>query len=42
MQCLEHRKANVKAIINPEPFEPAMWAIATVLCAAIVSFGWLS
>jgi hypothetical protein len=42
MQRLGHRKPRVKAIASPEPFEPAMWAIATALCAAIISFGWLN
>jgi hypothetical protein len=34
MQRTGHRKARVKAIISPEPFEAAMWAIAAVLCVA--------
>jgi hypothetical protein len=25
-----------------QPFEPVMWSIGIVLCAAIISFGWLS
>lgn len=42
MRSRGRSKPRVKAIASPEPFEPVMWAIATVLSAAIISFAWLS
>jgi hypothetical protein len=41
MQHPAYSRPRVKAIASPEPFEPVMWTIASVLCAAIISSAWL-
>jgi hypothetical protein len=36
-----HIKPRAKAIASPEPLEPVMWAIASAMCAAMISLAWL-
>jgi len=42
MRTQGRRKSRVETIARTEPFEPVMWAIASALCAAILSFAWFS
>ena len=36
------RRQRPKVLAVSQPFEPVMWAIATALSAAMISFAWLS
>ena len=42
MQRKGHNTPRAKAIAGPETFEPVMWAIASVLCGAMISLAWLN
>jgi len=36
------RKSSIATKVATEPFDPALWSVATVLSAAIVYLAWLT